>query len=119
MLTNSLESISSPSCDDSLFQKLDQARESEEKGVNESFMTLNLEFDFEDKKPRPDAPRTLSLTEGGFEMQDTTGGTSPAVTSIKTISMMERAIQAAELGDSSDSEEDTFVSRETKPLVQI
>ncbi|KAF1939057.1 hypothetical protein EJ02DRAFT_436666 [Clathrospora elynae] len=38
------------------------------KNVNELFMTLSLEFDWEDKKEWSNSPRTLSLTTEGFEM---------------------------------------------------
>lgn len=89
-----------------------------EKDMNESFMTLNLDFDWEEKKSRADSPRNLSIHEG-FEMQDTTGGASQTVTPLKTNQRIERAVKATALGDSSDSEEDTFVSRETKPLVSV
>ena len=108
----------SSSCRDGLYEKLEQIQDSEENNRNESFTTLNLEFTFEDKKDSSESPKTLSLTEG-FEMQDTMGGHSQVTTPTKNDRVIERAIKATQLSDSSDSEEDVFVSRESRPLVKV
>jgi hypothetical protein len=82
----------------------------------ESFRTLNLDFDWEEKKDRVDSPRTSSLTEG-FEMQDTVGGKEVSKgRTLKNVTIR-RAVQATEIGDSSDSEVDSFITQEQKPLV--
>ncbi|CAO2654792.1 Nn.00g115250.m01.CDS01 [Neocucurbitaria sp. VM-36] len=108
----------SSSCHDGLYEKLEQIKDSNEKDRNESFTTLNLDFTFEDKKDHSESPKTLSLREG-FEMQDTMGGHSQGTTPTKKDKIIERAIKATELSDSSDSDEDIFVSRESKPLVGV
>ncbi|KAH7398306.1 hypothetical protein BKA66DRAFT_199599 [Pyrenochaeta sp. MPI-SDFR-AT-0127] len=119
MRENSRRLSKSSSCHDDLYADLEEAKGNEsEKGPSDSFMTLNLEFDFEEKKSRSDSPRMLSLTDG-FEMQDTKGGHSEVTTPSKKDRLIERAIKTTALGDSSDSEDDTFVSRETKPLVNV
>lgn len=118
MRENSRTLSKSSSCNDDLFEELQQAKSDEsETGPSESFMTLNLEFDFEEKKGRSDSPRTLSLTDG-FEMQDTKGGHLEVTTPIQNNSVIEHAIKTTELGDSSDSEDDPCISRETKHLVE-
>ncbi|KAF2829440.1 hypothetical protein CC86DRAFT_454050 [Ophiobolus disseminans] len=80
--------------------------EREHKGLDESFMTLNLEFDFEGKKTESSSLQTLNLSEG-FEMQDTVGGhvddavrTPP---SMKRNKVIERAITSTSVAGS-DSE---------------
>lgn len=87
-----------------------------------SFMTLNLDFEFEDQKDKERldsaSPRTLSLTSGeGFEMQDTIGGhsdhkTTPIVRNEKVVS----AIKGTAV-ESSDEDEDPLVAMEGKPFV--
>jgi hypothetical protein len=89
-----------------------------DEGRNESSMTLNLEFDWEEKKDRSDSPRTMSLTEG-FEIQDTVGRRDEGKgRSMKNVTIR-RAIQATEIGDSSDSEVHSFITGEQKPLVHV
>jgi hypothetical protein len=89
-----------------------------DRGRTESFRTLNLDFDWEEKKDRADSPRTLSLTEG-FEMQDTVGGKEVSKgRTLKNVTIR-RAVQATEIGDSSDSEVDSFITQEQKPLVHV
>jgi hypothetical protein len=85
---------------------------------NESFVTLNLEWDWEEKKDRTDSPRTLSLNEG-FKMQDTVGGNEAGKGRDMKKVTIRRAVQAIEIGDSSDSEVDSFVTAEQKPLVHV
>lgn len=119
MWNSSKRLSNSSTCHDGLYEKLEELKgaEAEEKGLTESFVTLNLEFDCDDKKDgdRPESTRTLSLTEG-FEMQDTKGGsTQPVAKSL----VIKKAIDATELCDSSDSEEDSFVAGEHSPLVKI
>lgn len=111
-------STSSSHRHEGLYEKLEQIKGSEETERNESFTTLNLDFTFDDKKEHSDSPKTLSLAEG-FEMQDTMGGHSQDTTPAKKGKVIERAIKATELSDSSESEEDVFVSREAKPLVKV
>ncbi|KAJ4368218.1 hypothetical protein N0V83_006574 [Neocucurbitaria cava] len=108
----------SSSSHDGLYEKLSQIKSSDENDRNESFTTLHLDFTFEDKKDPSKSPETLSLTEG-FEMQDTMGGHSQVTTPNKKDKIIQRAIKATELSDSSDSEGDVFVSRESKPLVRV
>jgi hypothetical protein len=89
-----------------------------EKDRNESFATLNLEWDWEEKKDRSDSPRTLSLTEG-FEMQETVGGNKIDEGKRMKNVTIRRAVHATEMGDSSDSEVDSFITQEQKPLVHV
>ena len=92
-----------------------------DRGVkDESFMTLNLEFDWEDnnnndKKTSCESLRTLDLTEEGFEMQDTVGGHKEEMVKTPRNKVIERATSLAE---SSDSEVDSFVVEESSPLVR-
>jgi hypothetical protein len=75
-------------------------------------MTLNLEFDWEDKKNLSgmETPRTLSLSEG-FEMQDTVGGyggvgmdrTSPLARN----KVVRRAVDSLRFEDCSVSDSDS------------
>lgn len=121
-------SSSSSATNDGLYEQLERVKgeQSESKGLDESIMTLNHEFDWEDKKHSSETPRTLSLSEG-FEMQDTMGGgaqshsESPVAT--KTTPMREnpiiqRAITSTSLAESSDS--DSYESFEgARLLVKI
>lgn len=106
------------SCRGGLYEKLEHAKGAEERGLNESFTTLNLEFNCDDKNDCPESLQSLSLTEG-FEMQDTTGGHCEIEVPTKRTRVITRAVHATEVINSSDSEEDTFVSREARPLVKI
>ncbi|KAF2855687.1 hypothetical protein T440DRAFT_464081 [Plenodomus tracheiphilus IPT5] len=118
----------SSTCHDGLYEKLEQIKgaDVEEKGLTESFVTLNLDFDFEDKKSSvhassvhaSESTRTLSLTEG-FEMQDTKGGKCQPIA--KSL-VVQKAIDATNLGDSSDDsdfEEDSLIAAEHVQLVKI
>ncbi|KAF2032696.1 hypothetical protein EK21DRAFT_60281, partial [Setomelanomma holmii] len=118
-------SSSSSATHDGLYEKLERVKggQTEAKGLNESFMTLNLEFDWEDKKHSSDTPRTLSLSKG-LEMQDTVGGqskhSSPVATKTTPIQknpVNQRAITSTSLADSSDSESD-MAFEEASPLVK-
>jgi hypothetical protein len=89
-----------------------------DKDRTESFRTLNPDFDWKEKKDRADSPRTLNLTKG-FEMRDTVGGKEVSKgRTLKNVTIR-RAVQATEIGDSSDSEVDSFITQEQKPLVHV
>lgn len=117
----------SSTCHEGLYEKLEQIKgaDVEERGLTESFVTLNLDFDFEDKKSvhassvhASESTRTLSLTEG-FEMQDTKGGKCQPIAKNLVI---KKAIDATNLGDSSeesDFEEDSLIAAEHVQLVKI
>jgi hypothetical protein len=77
-------------------------RTTEVKGRKESFRTLNLEFDWEDKTG---SPRTLSLSEG-FEVADTTGGVHVQPIRVRNKVVM-RAVAATCMVDSSGSDSDS------------
>jgi len=99
--------------EDGLSEKLEGVKD-------ESFMTLNLEFDWEDnnndgKKTSCESLRTLDLSEEGFEMQDTVGGHKEEMVKTPRNKVIERATSLAE---SSDSEVDSFVVAESSPLVR-
>lgn len=113
-----------------LFEKLEQVKDDtkdKKADPNESFMTLNLEFEFEDKKDLPDTPRTLSLDNEGFETQSTIGGRSEASSPVAVFKsnpfekspVVQRAIRATALGDSSDSEEEILLASDRSPMVKI
>jgi hypothetical protein len=126
---------SSGTCDE-LCEKPERVKTEEKdgRGLNESFMTLNLEFDWEDKSRLSNSPRTLDLSEG-FEMQDTVGGCEQAGSPIARKSspyvrvtspfakslVVQKAIEATHLDDSSESEdeEDVFLATEDRALVKI
>jgi hypothetical protein len=91
--------------------------ESQAKATNEEFMTLNREFDWEEKKERSDSTRMLSLTDG-FEMQETMGGEGKDAETDKKKAVIKKAINATELGDSSESEVDSLLTSEQTPLVK-
>ena len=105
----------SPSCRDSLYSKIGDG----EKMRDASFMTLNLDYEFESPsaKKRADSPRTLSLASG-FEMQDTVGGHVDTNTSITKNEKVDVAIKKTDVGDSSD-DEDPFVAAEEQLLKKI
>lgn len=90
----------------------------EEKGLTDSFVTLNLDFDFKDNRSTApsESPRTLSLTEG-FEMQYTKGGNALPVAENFVIRKAIDATQLSDSSDESDYEEDSLIDgRETKLL---
>jgi hypothetical protein len=116
-LSNSSKHLSKHSINhDGLYSQLESSNSSgtEEESLNESFMTLNLDFATDDKKALPDSPRTLSLTTEGFEMQDTMGGGDGPITKEPPVAkslVIQKAIGTTELGDSSESEDDSLASR--------
>ncbi|KAL6710009.1 hypothetical protein ACN47E_009800 [Coniothyrium glycines] len=113
--TGSKRLNSTPASPEGLYRKLEQLQssETETKSPAESTRTLNLEFGADDNKAAVDSPRTLSLTEG-FEMQDTVGGKQvPAARGL----VVKKAIEATDLGDSSESEDGSFAASEQKRLV--
>lgn len=90
-------------------------------------MTLNLEFDWEDKKNHQngmETHRTLSLSEG-VEMQDTIGGHGGVVDRTSPLArnkVVQRAIPSTSLGNSSVSDSDSeggVLEGERIPLVKI
>lgn len=119
-----------------LISQIDSLKSSQPKPdtkINESFMTLNLEFDWEEKKDLPDTPRTLSLCGDGegFETQSTTGGTSAANSPVAATKMgpfagakgghvvsvtAKKAVDSS-FGDSSDSEVEAYELTQRSPLV--
>ncbi|CBX93835.1 predicted protein [Plenodomus lingam JN3] len=117
----------SSTCHEGLYEKLEQIKgaDVEEKGLTESFVTLNLDFEFADEKSvhassvhASESTSTLSLT-GGFEMQDTKGGRCQPIA--KNL-VVKNAIDATNLGDSSDEndfEEDSLIAAEHVQLVKI
>lgn len=120
-------SSSSSNTGDGLYEKLERVKREEKEGkdLNESFPTLNLDFDWQDQKASSESPQTLSLTEG-FEMQDTIGGhcenTSPVVSKTSPLQknpVIQRAVTSTSLAESSASSEDEFVVAENSPLVKI
>jgi hypothetical protein len=132
-------SSSSSGTHEELYEKLERVKSEEKDGnvLNESFMTLNLEFDWEDKNGLSESPRTLDLSEG-FEMQDTVGGceqagspvarkSSPCVRVMSPFAkslVVQKAIEATHLDNSSESEdeedeEDVFLAAEDRALVKI
>lgn len=99
------------------FEEKDEEGEGEKKGLNESSMTLNLEFDWEDKKGDAESLHTLNLSEG-FEMQDAVGGHHGA--DLKTpgsAGKIGKVRKSASLAESSGSEVDSLVMGEKSPLV--
>lgn len=73
-----------------LYEKLERVKnEHEKKGLNESLMTLNMNFDWEENKGA-ESVHSLNLSEG-LEMQDTMGGhTDTASLVVKTPPSMKR-----------------------------
>jgi hypothetical protein len=74
-------------------------------------MTLNLEFDWEDKKNLSgmETPRTLSLSEG-FEVQDTVGGHGGMVDRTSPLArnkVVNRAVESIRFEDCSVSDSDS------------
>jgi hypothetical protein len=82
-------------------------RNQESKGLNESFRTLNLEFDWEDKTV---SPRTISLSEG-FEVADTTGGAHVQPVRVRS-KVVARVVAATCMADSSGSDSDGDIDDE-------
>ncbi|KAF2631030.1 hypothetical protein BU25DRAFT_445987 [Macroventuria anomochaeta] len=103
---------SSSSCRDSLYSKIGDG----EKPRDASFMTLNLEFEFESPgaKKRSDSPRTLSVASG-FETQDTVGEHADTNIPIIKNEKVNAAIKETEVVDSG-GDEDPFVAAEGKLL---
>jgi hypothetical protein len=105
---------SSSSCRDSLYSKIGD----HEKPQDSSFMTLNLDFESPSAKKRPDSSKTLSLASG-FETQDTVGGHADSNTPIAKNEKVNAAIRETEMVDSSDEDDDPFVTAEGKLLKKI
>jgi hypothetical protein len=104
--------------EDEVEQKIVVPKGAADKDRDESFVTLNLEWDWEERKDRTDSPQTLIVTEG-FKIQDTVGGNEAGKErNVKNITI-KRAVQATKIGDSGDSEVDSFVTGEQKPFVHI
>ncbi|KAI8942545.1 hypothetical protein NX059_000605 [Plenodomus lindquistii] len=112
----------SSTCHEGLYEKLEEIKgaDVQEKGLTESFVTLNLEFDFEDNKSvhASESTRTLSLTEG-FEMQDTKGGICQPVAKSLVVQTAVDATNFGESSDESDFEEDSLIAAEHTQLVKI
>lgn len=95
----------------------------EEKGLTESFLTLNLDFEESSNNStlRSDSTRTLSLPGGEFEVQVTKGGNlQPMAKNL----IVQTAIEATDLdyssSDESDFEEDgLMMASEHLELVKI
>lgn len=115
----------SSACHDQLYAKLEKIKdvEVEEKGLTESFLTLNLDFEESSNNStlRSDSTRTLSLPGGEFEVQVTKGGNlQPMAKNL----IVQTAIEATDLdyssSDESDFEEDgLMMASEHLELVKI
>ncbi|KAH8728818.1 hypothetical protein GQ44DRAFT_608396 [Phaeosphaeriaceae sp. PMI808] len=117
------QSYSSSSASSVVYTKREQDISQNPLEPSDSFMTLNLEFDCEEDKQR-DSPRTLSLNEG-FEVQDTTGGSSREMSPVATKVLSQRfdvktSVSSLTGSDiSSEEEEEVFVAVERQPLCKI
>lgn len=105
---------STSSCRDSLYEKLEE----DGKVRDESFTTMHLMPDYQEKSDHSKSPCTLSLASG-FEAQDTVGGHAAENAPIMKNKTVVNAVEQADLTDSSDSEEDSFVGTQGKPLADI
>jgi hypothetical protein len=118
----SSSSGSSSTNNSALFEKLERVKESnngpQKISLNESFMTLNFDWDWKDQSARDEVltPRTLSLSEG-FEMTDTIGGHG-GLEGNKAVANVVAATRVADIGDS-DSGVDEYVVGDKSPLVKI
>jgi hypothetical protein len=97
------------------------ARAKTKRSLHESFMTLNLNFEWEDKENPVSTPRTLSLSEG-FEVQDLYVGDGERFGR----EMKRNTVVATSLGDSSTSgtsdsgsEMGAFGEGEKRPLMRL
>jgi hypothetical protein len=105
-MSNSSRSSSTTANDnnDRVLGRVDTLNTPAAKDPNKSFMTLNLEFDWED---RTESPRELRLSEG-FEVADTVGGAAHEAqgetTPSRKTKVVDRSVLAARLAECSDSD---------------